>query len=496
LEEHLITDAVDFVGEWSLPDRENSPKIAGTLSWLSGSASLQLHDSFTPLLGSIYGDEVQTYQAVHGTSISSRHISILRATRVGTGLSFGSAGMRQTERLASSWVVAGAHVLSDTLYSEIDVRLPGLQIWISRSGIRQTIVESTETNSSGVVYYIENLADEVIEITCLNTTLVWGIRPTFSGDLISEVSVKTSAVLQIKPRKSQSLDWYIEQLGKITTLLTFLAGSPMSPARISAKVTDTGADVDVLVALGEAQYCTFKTGGDFYMLRSNMGVELGGVFAKWFEQYETIAMPSQLALSVLCSDKLWSHVEFLTLLQALEGFHRATMSGLYASEAEYESISSALSNAIPKNTNSDHKEALKSRIKYGNEVSLRKRLEALVMHLPKPIRVHILGGEGNIPRSWIVTRNYYTHWDEASRGSVLEPLAMHRAAIRMRHLLRVLYLDFVGVPHSAIENSLRNANSESQYLIQLNNAEYRAKNPGCKEGAIMRVEVETPKSID
>ncbi|WP_423191407.1 HEPN domain-containing protein [Burkholderia multivorans] len=70
----------------------------------------------------------------------------------------------------------------------------------------------------------------------------------------------------------------------------------------------------------------------------------------------------------------------------------------------------------PNTVGSDHKEALKSRIRYGNEVSLRKRLDALISRLDLPLRKQILGNDGVVPRSWVVTRNYYTHWDNESRS--------------------------------------------------------------------------------
>lgn len=496
MSKHPIPDPVDFVGEWFLPDRGNSPLISGTLSWSSQRASLQLHDSFTPLRGAVYGDEEQSYPAVHGTTTSSQYITVLQASRAGSGFNFGAAGMRQSERLISSWVVIGAHVLPKTLYREIRVRIPGLQIWIGRSGVQQTILNKTEESALSVVYHVEGLPEEVMEIPCLPATLGWGFDRNFSGDLISEISVRTSACLRIQPNQPQELDWYFKQLGKATTLLSFLAGSPMSPDHISAKVDESGSDVDILVALREAKYCAHKNGHDFYMLRNDMDADLGVVFSRWFELYDTVAMPSQLALSVFCSEKLWLHVEFLTLMQALEGFHRATMSGLYTSDAEYEAIRQSVSNAIPQNVASDHKDALKSRIQYGNEVSLRKRLDALVALLPLTLRKHILGDDGTVPRSWVVTRNYYTHWDEASRNSVLDGIEMHRAGVRMRHLLRVLYLNLAGVPHTAIAESLRNACSESQYLIQLNNMEHRKSNPGTDSGAIMHISVKDPESPD
>lgn len=492
---HRIPAHAEFVGEWFLPSsEEEAQKIPGTLSWTSQQASLELHDSFTPLRGAIYGDEVHTYPTVYGATTKSELVTLLDASRAGAGLSIGPAGFRQPERLVSSWVVVGAHVDAQTLYSEIRVRIPGLQIWLCPSGIEQTILHKTKETAPSVIYRIESLPEEKSEISSPPATLGWGIDRTFSGDLITEISVMTSACLRIQTNTPQNLDWFFAQLGKVTTLLAFLAGTPMAPDEVTAKVANSDISVAVLVALREANYCAHRKPSDFYMLRSNMDADLGATFAKWFELYDQIAMPCQLALSVLSSENLWLHVEFLSLMQALEGFHRATMPGLYTSEANYETVKHALSNAIPKTIGPDHRDALKSRIRYGNEVSLRKRLDALVSRLKLPLRRHILGGDGAVPRSWVITRNYYTHWDEASRELTLDGVEMHRAGVRMRHLIRALYLDFVGVPQSAIAKSLLNACKDSQYLIQLNNAEHRKNHPEAETTPMMYIGVKDAES--
>jgi hypothetical protein len=78
---------------------------------------------------------------------------------------------------------------------------------------------------------------------------------------------------------------------------------------------------------------------------------------------------------------------------------------------------------------------------------------------------------------------------------MLDGVEMHRAGVRMKHLLRALYLDMAGIPHTAIIKSLSNACSESQYLIQLNGIEHRKKDPGSQSGAMMHIRVsDTGKS--
>lgn len=494
---YRISDHAEFVGEWYLPSSEEEVRrISGTLLWSSQRASLQLHDSFNPIRGAVYGDEEHTYPAIHGMTTKSEFVTLLEASRAGAGLNIGPAGFRQLERLVSSWVVVGAHVDTQTLYSEIRVRIPGLQIWLCPSGVEQTILYKTTERPSSVTYRIEGVPEEKTVIPAIKSTLGWCIDRNFSGDLITEISVMTSACLRIQNDKPQTLDWFFEQLGKATTLLAFLAGAPMAPDQVTAKVADSDVNVTVLVALREASYCTYEHRNEFYMLRSSMGVDLGTTFAKWFEIYDQISTPSQLALSVLSSSNLWLHVEFLSLMQALEGLHRVTMQGLYTSEADYEHIKQALSNAIPKTVAPDHKEALKSQILYGNEVSLRKRLDALVTRLELPLRKYILGGDGTVPRSWVVTRNYYTHWDEASKHIALEGIDMHRAGVRMRHLLRALYLDLAGIPQAAIYKSIQNSCKESQYLIQLNNAQLKKRNPGAETVPLMYFGVKDAESPD
>jgi hypothetical protein len=346
-----------------------------------------------------------------------------------------------------------------------------LEIWLSRSGVRRRFRDKTQGDSTAVIYEVEGLREETYEVPAIWAVLGWGVDGNFSGNLVSDISVRVSACLRIQAMEPKELSWFFLQLGKATTLLSFIAGAPMTPEHISAKISESDVSVEVLVALREATACTYRQHAEFHMCRADMQADLGEVFVRWFDLYDRVDMPSRLALSILSSDEPRLHVEFLSLMQALEGFHRATMSGFYTTDGQYEQIRTELVKAIPSSVSPGHRDSLKSRIKYGNEVSLAKRLDALVERLPTQIRELILGGEEKIPRSWVDTRNYYTHWDKNSRESVLDGINMHRAGVRMKHLLRALYLDYVGIPYAAIEAALKNASRGSQYLAQLNGIE-------------------------
>jgi hypothetical protein len=242
-----------------------------------------------------------------------------------------------------------------------------------------------------------------------------------------------------------------------------------------------------MVALTDVGYCKHTNLHDFFITRGTMGIELEHVLARWFEIYPKVHMPSRLAMSILASEKLWMHVEFLSLMQALEGFHRGLYDGNYTDEAKYEAVKKVLEGAIPTDLGADHRAALRSRFKYGNEISLRKRLDSLAEQLPEQMRETILGNGKKVPQQWIDTRNYYTHWDEALRANVLDGQEMYHANVRMRHFLRVLYLDLMGIPKEALIKTIANPSAISQHLIQVNAIDRRRTDPDDKYGVIMSI---------
>lgn len=123
-------------------------------------------------------------------------------------------------------------------------------------------------------------------------------------------------------------------------------------------------------------------------------------------------------------------------------------------------------------------------------------MDALVDTLTEQIRINILGEKGEIPRKWIDTRNYYTHWDEELRTNVLEDQELYNANVRLRHLLRVLYLGLVGIPQAAILKSLYNASGISQQLIQLNVMEQQGSTPGDGAGVILTISEQPANTLE
>lgn len=477
----------DFVGDWTRATVDGDKPIPGTMKWLNRRAHLALHDSFTPLRGDIYGDEVNEYAVIHGTSLDSKLITMLNASSVGGSFNFGPAGIRQPEKIRSGLVLVGAHVTQATTYSEMRVRIPGLERWRSRGVLEWVRAHQTNGKPMTSILQLDELPDEVFEVPAIGARIGFRMEHLFSEMNAVEVRATTSGVIRFEPEEPKELDWYFEHVGSICTMLGFIAGTPMGPDLIRVKINGGDVPLDVLVALRQDQLCPYGDSSKFFLSYAGLGAELGDVLRAWCSIYESFATPIQLAFSIFASEDLWMHVEFLSLMQALEGFHRAIGKGVYVSDEKFEPIRQALLDAIPDGIGRDHRQSIESRIRYANEISLSKRLNELAARLAPHVRQRVLGRDGKVPRSWVDTRNYYTHWDESTRDNVLDGIDMHRASARLRLMLRSLYLDLIGIPADAVVKALNGACKESQYLIQINNAEIRKSDPDALVTPLMSI---------
>jgi len=480
-----LNETFEAFGDWFLPE-DPERKIAGHLNYTSDGTDLHLNESFQALRGIIgVGTQMKDYPVIYGITRDGEAMTLLKAQRMGVSLNFGVGGLRESERIHTSWLLVGAHMPPDFLYKEMSFRVPGLQIWLSQKSIEHSFAKELKSNSYSVTYVIRNMPTESIRLAAIDASIKFNYDWSTKCDEFTSIELNVSAWVTISPDEPQKMDWFIREESKITTMLSFIAGSTMSPDCIRTSINENHK-VNFLITLRESKCCTYTNPNDFFMMKAGMGIGFKNVASSWFEEYPKLHMPSQLALSVLSSEHLWLHVKFLSYMQALEGFHRGLYEGTYMEDSQYQAVKSALCAAIPTGIEADHKASLTSRIRYGNQISLNKRLTELSKLLSEPIRTTILGSDGKIPRKWIDTRNYYTHWDEELKENVLDNQGMYDATVRMSHFLRALYLNLMKIPQESILKSLCNTSNYSQHLVQINLREQTPSND--RAGMIMSIQ--------
>jgi len=108
----------------------------------------------------------------------------------------------------------------------------------------------------------------------------------------------------------------------------------------------------------------------------------GDMLCKWFYLINKSKVALDVCFGTLYQPSTVLELRFLTAMQSIESFHRSLGTGLYMDQDKYNAAIAPLLNAIPNDLESNHKTSLKSRLKYGNEFSLLKRLNAILKSLP------------------------------------------------------------------------------------------------------------------
>ena len=106
-------------------------------------------------------------------------------------------------------------------------------------------------------------------------------------------------------------------------------------------------------------------------------------------------------------------------MQAIETFNRQVFSEKYIEQEEYDDKSQKIKTNIPTEFPSDLRDALKSRIKYGNEYSLRKRIKGLFESVDQQTRLLVTEDYKSFIGKIVDTRNYFTHYDYELKSAAL-----------------------------------------------------------------------------
>jgi hypothetical protein len=236
---------------------------------------------------------------------------------------------------------------------------------------------------------------------------------------VHETKIAQTAAIKLELLKPLSLEQTLLLVYRINSFLCFAFDQPsaliavsilplgVTQTRPKAKNEKREADTQLFYAsLPQSEEPPDLTG--FRQLLPFAGIEkiFGKLLSAWLAEYDTVEPALEAYLLATTVQHARLETKFLILVQGLETLHRRSSEATTMSQQEFDQILAGLLSACPSN----HKDWLKTRLKYANELSLRHRLRALCspfVNLLAPQNV------GKLIDDILNTRNYLTHFDKS-----------------------------------------------------------------------------------
>jgi hypothetical protein len=267
---------------------------------------------------------------------------------------------------------------------------------------------------------------------------------TLTTDEESEARLtNTVAIVEVTPPEAESLAWFMDIGNRLENLFSLLAGTSLVMETFFIYREDkSGAVIRKQHAFVEK----------YKMLDSlrHSNSQLAHAISTWLSESEGFREIENLLLGVLRKGKLFVETEFLSLAQALEGFHRATGGDeSKMDKASFKELRGKIEKFLEEQKVDDETaKKVNAAVSYSNQTSFRSRLKELCGRISQSTLGEMKIDPDSFAASVMNTRNFFTHAGGSS-DEKKEPLRggeLFLLSQKMRALLRGVFLLHLGFP--------------------------------------------------
>ncbi len=454
-----LAQKFEIGGYWWLPDKPGET-IYGQLQYQPENATeLSLEGSFKESLRSAFG--IVSPPVIHGKTSNGFLCTLLDVHEKSTTVH--SQGITVKSYFCHKLFVGKELLVSDNvLFESALVQFTDFSTWLSRKPFK---VERSFAKNNQRVHKICHTMPNLISTPVESIKASIKFESLFtSGGVNQERKLIHCDRIRFRPRSKKNLQWYLDIIHKFRIFLSMLTGEPANPVSIEfctkrRRLSHSGRKLHrEYLDYCSPHYQSRKRSRLHYheMLFPYPLIKKG--FRKhlnsWYAKSDELRTPFQLYFGVLLQADTPLEFRFLALIQAIESYHRLKKVNKYMSDKAYEPIKNAIIHAIPDEVRPDHRDALKSRIKYGNEYSLRRRLTIILALIPRSLREKIINTDSEFINKIVATRNYLTHRDDSDKKNVLDAKGIFHASESLRILLLILFLIEIEIDALKIEHAI------------------------------------------
>ncbi len=457
---HLTLESTfEGKGFWWLPESPNN-RVGGTLNYSKDGILLELHGTLTLASSRRPGpfpENLDSFPLIHGMSDAVKY-TLVRASCISLTRNFSEI---TGSSFSAIYLLLGTHVSDAELPSDsvsfscshLDDFLGQASFTIEDDGVGSTL-RGTTIGYVAPTHLAFALPSESAQLKFEQN--LWRSRDR------SKICLTARNTISLTPESPQPFHWHLERIWQMCSLLTLLADEIVRPERIEVSVSGGPYPHVLFYNAQKPQRESNQPSSNLLFNASHVCDQLGDILNRWFTASPTLRSAIYLYIDGMRQAGS-SEGRFLTLSQAFEAFSRATTTSEYMATEDYEQVKSKIIEAIPSHVASDHRDSLKSRIKYGNEISLRKRLMKTFDSLPVDAIDCICHSLKEFVSGIVDTRNYLTHYSDELRPLALRGADLHWTSEQLAMLTRILLLRSLGIDIARIVEHVRSHSRLMQY---------------------------------
>jgi len=446
-----LLEPMELTGYWWLPSMPDC-KVPGTMSFEPKK------DITVELDGTLMRNRHGMYQkwpVVHGETRDGIPCSLLHVLE--QSKSIGSH--KTSSRISADYGLLGVLFSSaeETVFRSAAVDYTGLTAWMGRRPFDQDLnFHSTKDRQVTVSYTKPRIVRYSVHQQAF--TVKFGGWFSYGNPTFQEITMEYGESAVLRPKRSQSLFWFLDKFRQLRNLLSLLMAEPVFIEHISLESgchlnKDMGRMIkdyaQLLICQRDyEQKSRFLHSFEMPLPYPVVKKFLQNILDIWFSRYDALKPTYDLFFLPIYNRHLNIEFQFLGLVQALEAFHRIKYAETYLTAGKYDGVRTVLTNCIPRDIPSGLRAALESRLKYGNEYSLRKRLKQMATSLSKESANLVDPVLRSFLERVVDTRNYLTHHDHTLAGKAMPVSDMLAANSTLRLFLMLLIFKEIGIPEA------------------------------------------------
>ena len=278
------------------------------------------------------------------------------------------------------------------------------------------------------------------------------------------LAIALSHRIKVIPHRPQTLPWFFKRIWRLCQLLALLTDGFVRTEQVEVRFDGDHEGFSLFYAPANRGRVIGRPSSLCFFYLANVSPQFGSIIDMWLYTSEILLE----AINLFSIGRDWTdslEMRFLLLCQSLEVYSRATSDSEYMPAESYESVKATIINSIPATVEPSHRVKLKSQITFGNEYSLRKRVENMLESLQPATVQLICVSPSKFVAGLVATRNYLTHYTDELRAEALRGSDLHWASEKIALLMRVVLLRYLGLPEEVVRERVNQHPRLAQCLL-------------------------------